>query len=297
MRSLTEGRPATWRSMILLVLLGSLLPYNAPAATKEETTRPPGPSDQPVLVEADGEAWLGEFDTPKEVKERATRLALNRAVEEAQGIFIRSHTLVSNGQLAEDLTYAAVRGRATTVKILAEGWDASEPRKWTVRLQALVEPTFPEAGHGLSLQASLSKDVLREGEEARIFYEAEEDCYVYIFSIAEDGSVTLLLPNTYLRDNHLKAKTAYEFPPAGSPLRLEAHFLPQGGKGPTEERLKVIATRGKEDLIPLGFREGTMQAYDARSTGMISDLVKRLSRLDPADWSEISMTYRIVRER
>ncbi len=78
---------------------------------------------------------------------------------------------------------------------------------------------------------------------------------------------------------------------------MEAHAILTHDGTNAEERVKLIATRKKEDLIPLGFREGTRQVYDARSTGMISDLVKRLGRLDPADWSETSVSYRIVRER
>ncbi len=284
-------------TMFALVLAGLVLLYLACGSAEGEKPRSQGSPDRPVWVEAEGEAFLGELDTPKEVKERAKRAALTTAVEEARGIFIRSHTLVSNGQLAEDLTYAAVRGKATTVRVLSEGWDSTEPHKWTTRLQALVEPSYPEGAHELLVRASLSKEILREGEEAKIFYQAQEDCYVYIFSVADDGSVTLLLPNAFSRDNHVKARTAYEFPPPGGALRLEAHFLPAHDGKYAEERLKLIATREKEDLIPLGFREGTSVVYDARSTGMINDLVKRLGRLDPADWSETSVAYRIVRER
>jgi hypothetical protein len=283
--------------MVIILLSGLMLLPVVCGPAQGETPRPAGSQDRPIWVEAEGEAWLGELDTPKEVKERAKRAALTKAIEEARGIFIRSHTLVSNGQLAEDLTYAAVRGKARSVRVLSEGWDVSDAHRWTTRLQALVEPSYPEGAHGLLVRASLSKDLLREGEEARIFYQAEENCYVYIFSVADDGSVTLLLPNAFFRDNLLKAKTAYEFPPPGSPIRLEAHLIPGRDRKHAEERVKLIATREKEELIPLGFREGTSQVYDAQSTGMISDLVKRLSRLDPADWSETSVAYRIERER
>jgi hypothetical protein len=282
---------------IILALASMILLCVTYGQAKGEAPRPPGSSDGPIWVEAEGEAWLGELETPKEVKERAKMAALSKAVEEAQGIFIGSHTLVSGNRLAEDLTYAAVRGKATTVKVINEGWSASEPRKWTTRISALVEPVFRLDRQGLIIRASLSKDVLREGEETKIVYQAEDDCYVYIFSVADDGSVTLLLPNSFFRDNRLKGKTAYEFPPSGSPLRLEAHAIPVRDATYAEERVKLIATREKEDLIPLGFREGTGQVYDARSTGMISDLVKRLNRLDPADWSETSVSYRIVRGR
>jgi len=38
-----------------------------------------------------------------------------------------------------------------------------------------------------------------------------------------------------------------------------------------------------------------LKVYNARSTGMISDLVKRLDQIDPMDWTEATAVYRIVR--
>lgn len=60
-------------------------------------------------------------------------------------------------------------------------------------------------------------------------------------------------------------------------------------------KVKIIATRKKEDIISLGFREGMVEVYDAGSTGMISDLVRRLNQLDPADWAEATAGYQIKR--
>lgn len=62
-----------------------------------------------------------------------------------------------------------------------------------------------------------------------------------------------------------------------------------------EERIKLIAARKKEDLIPLGFQEGLFRVYDAKSTGMISDLVKRLNQLEPTDWTEAAAVYVLSR--
>ncbi|MFZ2419080.1 MAG: hypothetical protein WAW22_11270, partial [Smithellaceae bacterium] len=83
-------------------------------------------AEKPVWVTAEGEALQGEFDTLKEIKGRARRDAQNKAVEMAVGTFIKSHTLVSNSQVAEDLIYAAVRGKITKEKILFSDWDAQE---------------------------------------------------------------------------------------------------------------------------------------------------------------------------
>jgi len=250
---------------------------------------------KPVEVEADGEAYMSEIDTPKEVIERAKRDAEVKAIEKAIGVFIRSHTLVSNSQLAEDLVYATVRGRIQKSEVIKEGWDEKDRNLYKVKLKALVEPLYPERGEGLSLKLSLSKSELKEADEVKIFYQADRPCYVYIFSIAEDGSVTLLFPNSLYKDNYVEPDRAYEFPPEDSPLKLKAMFLP-GFKGKVaQERIKIIATKKREELLPLGFQEGIFKVYDASSTGMISDLVKRLNQIEPSEWAEAQVVYRIER--
>ncbi|MEN6638587.1 MAG: DUF4384 domain-containing protein, partial [Smithella sp.] len=211
-------------------------------------------AEKPVWVDAVGEALMGEIETQKEAKDRARLDARNQAIEQAVGVFIRSHTLVSNSQVAEDLIYAAVRGKITKEEILSSGWDSQERNLYKVKIKALVEPVYPEKGGGLSVKISLSKTDLGEGDEVKIFYTVSEDAYVYIFSVAADGSVTLLLPNAHLADNFVRANQAGQFPPTGSPISLKAMFLP-GYEGKTaEERIKIIATKKKEPLLSLGFQ-------------------------------------------
>ncbi|MBC8198615.1 MAG: DUF4384 domain-containing protein [Desulfobacteraceae bacterium] len=252
-------------------------------------------ADKALWVEATGEALQSDIDTLKEVKERAKRDAQSKVVEKAVGVFIKSHTLVSNFQIADDLVYAAVRGKIEKLEIISEGWDDKDRNLYRVKLKALVDPVYPEKGQGISLKLALSKSVLKEGEETKVLYQSNRDCYVYIFSIATDGSVTLLLPNATNKDNHLVLDKAYEFPPAGSPIKLEAMFLPDFKGAFAEERIKVIATRKQEPIVPLGFQEGMFKVYDANSTGMISDLVKKLNQLEPIDWTEATVVYKIVR--
>jgi hypothetical protein len=247
-------------------------------------------SGPPIWVEASGEAFQGDLETPKEVMERARRDGQNKAIEKALGIFIRSHTLVSNSQLVEDLIFASTRGKIEKVEVLSEGWDPRDRKVYRVGLKALIRPVYPEKGEGLALKASLSKSSLKEGEEVRIFFEANRDCFIYIFSVAADGSVTLLLPNSLYPEHHVQAGTANFFP-LDQRIRLQARLLP--GQTRSEERIKLIATRKKENLISLGFQEGLFKVYDARSTGMISDLVKRLNQMEPADWTEATLIYRL----
>lgn len=249
--------------------------------------------DNMVWVEATGEARQGDHDTLKEVRDRARRDAQLRALEKAVGSFIKSHTLVSNNQVADDLIYASVRGRVKQTEVLSEGWDDKDRSIYRVKLKTLVEPVYPEKGEGMSVKLSLSRDQLHEGEDVKVHFQSGHDGYIYLFSVAADGSVTLLFPNTLHKDNRVLAGKGYEFPPAGSPIRLSAAFLP-GFKGAfAEEKVKLIATRKKEAIVPLGFQEGMFTTYDAGSTGMINDLVRRLNQLDPADWAEASAVYRI----
>jgi len=252
-------------------------------------------SEKPVWVESEGMAIMGEIETQKKVKERAKIDAQNKALEKAVGVFIRSHTLVSNSQLAEDLIYAAVRRKIEKVDIIKEGWDEKDRNLYRVKLRALVNPVYPEKGEGISVKLSLSKTVLKEGEDVKIFYQANKDCYVYIFSVAADGSVTLLLSNSMNKDSLIKSDKVYEFPPSESKIKLQARFLPDYKKPFAEERIKLIATKKKEDLVPLGFQEGMFKVYDSKSTGMISDLVKRLNQLEPADWAEATAIYKLSR--
>lgn len=252
-------------------------------------------TERPDWVEAEGEAYQSEIDTPKEVMERAIRDAESKAIEKALGVFLRSHTLVSNSQLAEDLVYAAVRGKIEKIETIISGWDEKDRNLYRVRLKALVSPVYPEKGQGISLKLSLSKTDLKDGDELKIFYQTNVDCYIYIFSIAADGSVTLLLPNSIHKDNFIKSETVYEYPMSDGRMHLQAKFLPNYKSSFAEEKIKIIATKKKEDIIPLGFHEGMFKVYDAQSTGMISDLVKRLNQLDPSDWAESTVVYKLTR--
>jgi len=267
---------------ILFIMAFLLIPFAASA-------------DKPLWVTADGTSYQSEMDTLKEVKDRAKRDAESKAVERAVGTFIKSHTLVSNSQIVEDLLYAAVRGKITKEEIIASDWDAKERNLYRIGIKALIEPVYPEKGESLSAKLSLSKTDLKEGDEVKIFYQVSEDSYVYIFSIAADGSVTLLLPNSNMPDNFIRTGMAYQFPPADSPIHLKAMFLPNHKEAFAEERIKIIATRQKEALLSIGFREGIFQVYDAKSTGMISDLVRRLNQIEPTDWTENTAVYNLKR--
>ncbi len=256
---------------------------------------PTAAADKAVWVNAAGEALQGETETPREVIERAKRDAQSKAVEQATGVFLKAHTLVRNSQIADDLIYAAVRGKISEMQILSAGWDKQERTLYRIRIKALVEPLYPEKGSGLKAKLNLSKTDLREGEEVKIYYETNSACYIYLFSIAVDGSVTLLFPNSRSQENKVEGEKVYEFPAPQSGIILRAMLLPGFQEKTAAEKIKLIATKKKESLLPLGFKEGMFQAYDASSTGMVSELIKKLNQIEPSEWTEATSEYIIRR--
>lgn len=269
---------------ILFIILVIISPFSASFAAEKS-----------LWVTSTGEAYQGETETPKEVAERARRDAQSKAIEQATGVFLRSHTLVRNSQVADDLIYAAVRGKIKEMTILSSGWDKQDRSLYRIRIKALVEPLYPEKGKGLSAKLSLSKTKLREGEDVKIYYESNNDGYVYLFSVAADGSVTVLIPNSRNQENKINGGKVYDFPNPESGVSLKAMFLPGFGGQTAEEKIKLIVTKKKENLLSLGFKEGMFQAYDANSTGMLSELIKKLNQIEPSEWAEATIEYVIHR--
>ena len=58
--------------------------------------------------------------------------------------------------------------------------------------------------------------VYKIGEPIRIGVKVNRDAYVYLFNINADGSVDLILPNAYDRNNRLRAGEARTYPPSGA---------------------------------------------------------------------------------
>ena len=249
-------------------------------------------AEKPITIEVTGEAVGSDLEAPRELFERAIAEAQRIAIERAVGTFVRSHTFVSNGELAEDLIHARVRGRVEKLEVLSQERDKADPNHYRVTIRATVSPVFADKSEGITIKAALSRTELQEGEEVRLQYRVSSDCHVYIFVIGTDNSVTQLLPNAELSANFSRAGAMYHFPPHDSSIRLTAQLLPESKRSGAEERIKIIATKKEEPLLHGGFKEG-FKVYDGKSTGLVSDLLKRLAQLEPAEWGESTLLYRI----
>jgi hypothetical protein len=268
------------RSIIISLLFSTLFPLYALAA------------ERTITIEVTGEAVGSDLESPRELFERAKAEAQRTAVEQAVGTFIRSHTIVSNSELAEDLIHARVRGKVEKLEVLSQERDKADPNHYRVKIRATVLPVFADKSEGISITAALSRTELKEGDDVRLQYKVSSDSHVYIFVISADNSVTQLLPNADMPENTAKTTRMYHFPPADSSIRLTAQLLPESKRIGAEERIKIIATKKEEPLLHGGFKEG-FKVYDGKSTGLVSDLLKRLAQLENADWGETTLLYRI----
>ena len=250
-------------------------------------------ADKPITIVVVGEAVGSDLEAPREVFERAKAEAQRKAIEQAMGTFVRSHTVVSNGALAEDLIYARVRGRIEHLEVLSQEQDKNDLHHYRVKIRAKVAPIYGDKSEGIAIHAALSRSELHEGDEVSLQYKVSSDGHVYIFVIGADNSVTQLLPNAEILENMANANRMYSFPPDDSSIRLKAQLLPESKQTGAEEKLKIIVTKKLEPLLHGGFKEG-FRSYNARETGLASDLLRRLSQLDPADWGEATIVYRIL---
>jgi len=58
--------------------------------------------------------------------------------------------------------------------------------------------------------------VYKIGEKIKISVTVNRDAYVYLFNVNADGTIDLILPNSYDRNNRLKAGEVRTFPPKGA---------------------------------------------------------------------------------
>ncbi|PZA05789.1 MULTISPECIES: PEGA domain-containing protein [unclassified Meiothermus] len=80
----------------------------------------------------------------------------------------------------------------------------------------------------------------RIGENIAIYAQVNQDAYVYLFNINADGKIDLILPNSFSRDNFLRAGETRRFPPQGANYQ----FTISGPEGQDQ----VLAVASKQPL-------------------------------------------------
>jgi len=251
-----------------------------------------------IWVTVAGEAFMSKTDTLLDVERRAKNDARFKALEQAVGSFLKASTVIYNATLAEDLINVAVKGKIIKELFSKLTADKELPNHYTITLKAYIEPTPPERGAGFGVEVSLNKAQFHEEDRAEIYIKASQTCYLYLFSVGADGAVTLLFPNRYNKNNQIEANKVFIYPTKaeynlGYPLIVK--FPENFQDKSVVEKVKVICTTRPEPLLKLGFEESFFKVYSPKETGMVSDLLKKLSFLDINEWAEATAVYEIVK--
>ncbi|MBI4401096.1 MAG: DUF4384 domain-containing protein [Nitrospirae bacterium] len=146
----------------------------------------------------------------------------------------------------------------------------------------------------VELRASLNKQVFQEGEEARITVQASQPVYLHLLSLAQDGTVTVLLPNRVAPRNRILGGQEFVFPNESlreMGIRMQV-ALPKGADR-SVERIKVIATREKIELVKKGGTLDDVFHTYTSTEGGLQDVLKKLAGLEKKDWSETTLSYEV----
>ncbi len=258
-----------------------------------------------VSVVAEGMAPFLKEMSLEEAQGRARDEARRNAIEQAVGVFVRGTTVLHNSQIADELIASVARGVIEQEQWIDEGIrdiqdDKHRGQKIHVyhsKVKALVRPVRVERRAGFEIQASLNKQVFQEGEEALIKVRSSQPAYLYLFSVTQDGSVTMLMPNQFMKRHYFPANQDVLFP--GEALRtlgvrLRVTLPPRTRKA--VEYIKVIAIRKPVRLVKESdeqAQESAFAIFSGAEGGMIHDLVKRLALLDDEDWTETTVPYEV----
>ena len=177
---------------------------------------------------------------------------------------------------------------------LAAGWQARALRITGNYYADSIEIVGPgAASRGPELKARLDRDFpcYESGSRAAITVESEAGVYIYILNVAADRTVSLIYPNSYLREK-AQVSRHFRFPPeALADLVLELY--PLAGEELSRESFKVIASYDRLDLSFLKVAEERIFAG-----AEAAELKKVLELLENAQgYSEVNLSYMVGRCR
>ncbi len=255
-----------------------------------------------VTVVAEGKTPFLPDMSLDEARGRARDDARRNALEQAVGVFVRATSVVHNAQIADELISSVARGVIEEEQWTDERIEGVKGDKragtlvsvYHTRLKALIRPVRVERRGAFELRASLNKPVFQDREEALIKVRSSQPAYVHLFSVTQDGSVTLLFPNRLVTKNLLGADQELVFPSESQKalgVRLRV-MLPPGSKR-VVEHIKVIATRKPITLAKEAPTGGVFHTFASREAGLIQDVVKNLALLEDEDWTETTLPYEV----
>ena len=127
----------------------------------------------------------------------------------------------------------------------------------------------------------------RVGEEIRFHFRSDRDCYLTLIDYETNGTVKILFPNRYYRDNFIGAGKTYVIP--GREYGFKLTIEPPPGI----ERLKAIATTEPLSLFDLDFGKNFFPPVERNNARGMRSISIALDKLPNFSWAENSCTISI----
>jgi hypothetical protein len=215
----------------------------------------PASSAETRTVEVVAEVF-GLGRTPEEARREALQRARDEAVAEVTGIHIAAQQLRLKSEDPDRvvdafsyLVHTSTHGRIVREEVAYETRLADDTPVYRATLLAEValEEGARDPGFSVDLEARPSSHTFRDGEPVAIEVTSSRGCFLTLLNIRSDGTVGLLFPNRFDRDNRLGPGEAVRVPSRAHAfeIRVAIDDPRDGGR----EQILAIAT-----LDPVPFR-------------------------------------------
>jgi hypothetical protein len=155
----------------------------------------------------------------------------------------------------------------------------------------VVNPTPTELKVQVAVNKAGVNPLYNEGEELKVSVSVNQDAYVYVFNVAADNSVNVLLPNGFPggRQPFLRGGETRTFPANGDQYRLIIS-APYG-----QEKIFALASKTPLDLsavIPQVQANTIATANVQGTSGLARPLAVVVAPLPPQDWTSAYVDFR-----
>jgi hypothetical protein len=210
-----------------------------------------------VWVTGVGEVVLATQDVPTAKEQALARARRGAIVEATREERVVSHDMLYRTESPEgyrELFSSLITNEVSGVIVEQERPDyryeevAEDVLKLVCTIRARVALAAGDADPGFQVTAVFSgndRAVFRDGDEMVLRIQATRDCYVTMFGMATDGTVTVLFPNHLMTDNHLEAGEVREVPreEQRSAGRIRFDVELPADRSSVQESIHVVATR------------------------------------------------------
>ncbi len=278
----------------IIVLTMALIPDAGKYLYAEEGASPVKQEETLIVIEASGEALLGDDTTKAQAQAASLNNARIRALEEAVGVQVRGSTLLYNSSLISDLVVTATRGLIVKQEIIEHVPRVKHDQiSYYCRIKAYVKPIHAEKKGNFKIlttdviradSVKMKSPVFQHNDEILIRVRVNKDSYIHIFSVSQYGIVSKIYPNKYFKSEILSAGKTMVFPDdIQRRLGLKVRVTAPKKLSMAVESVLVIATREETDFL-------TDESIEAP---VITDLMRELSEIDPSLWAEKTAGYEV----